>query len=92
MSNHLKMHLLNHQIKLWEKELPQVHISDRVWHSFVLARIRKLKAKKELFLSGRKLKRVEEINIPHTKTEETNYKIQNAIDKWYERNETIETM
>lgn len=92
MSKHLKLHLINHQIKVWEKELPQVHTSDKVWHEFVKARIRKLKAKKELFLNGKKLKKIEVIDIPYTKSEETNYKIQNEIDKWYAKNETIETI
>ena len=92
MSKHLKLHLINHQIKVWKKVLPEVHPSDKVWYAFVKARIKKLNTKKELFLNGKKPKKIEVIDIPYTNSEETNYKIQNEIDKWYAKNETIEIM
>ncbi len=89
MSKHLTLHLINHQIKVWEKVLPEVHQSDKVWFEFVQARIKKLKLKKENYLVRKKPKKV---SVQYTNKIETNFSIDKEIKKWYERNETIETM
>jgi hypothetical protein len=92
MSNKsLTLHLINKQLKVWERECAEL-TNDRVWSEMVHAKIRKLKAKRERFLNGDKLKPIGKVVLPYTNAEQTNYSIQNEINKWLERNETIETM
>lgn len=89
MSKHLTLHLINHQLKVWNKVLPEVHQSDKVWFEFVKARIKKLKSKKQSYLCRKK---PQKLSIQYTNKEETNFSIDKEIKKWYEKNETIETM
>jgi hypothetical protein len=89
MSKHLTLHLINHQLKVWEKVLPEVHQSDKVWFAFVLGKIKKLKSKKQTYLCRKK---PQKLGVQYTNKKETNFSIDKEIKKWYERNETIETM
>ena len=93
MSNKsLTLHLINKQLKVWERERAELN-NDRMWSEMVHAKIRKLEAKRDKFLYGVKLKPVvDKVVLPYTTAEQTNYSIQNEINKWLERNETIETM
>ena len=92
MSNKsLTLHLINKQLKVWERERAELN-NDRMWSEMVHAKIRKLEAKRDRFLNGSKLKPIGKVVLPYTNVEQTNYSIQNEINKWLERNETIETI
>ena len=93
MSNKsLTLHLINKQLKVWERERDTMATGDRIWSEMVHAKIRKLEAKRDRFLYGTKLKPIKKVNVQYKTNEQSNYTIQNEINKWLERNETIETM
>lgn len=87
----LTVHLLNKQLKVWYREQSELK-GDKIWNDLVNAKIRKLERRRDNFLSGTKLKPIGKVIVPYTNFEETKYTIQNEINKWLERNETIETM
>ena len=96
MSNKsLTLHLINKQLKIWYRELDEMNQNnhgDKMWRQIVQAKINKLERRRDTFLSGSKLKPVGRVVVSHSKVEQTQYTIQNEINKWLEKNDLIETM
>jgi hypothetical protein len=87
----LSLHLINKQLKVWYREQSELK-GDKMWNELVKAKIRKLERRRDTALNGVKLKPIGKVSVAYTNYEQTNYSIQNEINKWLERNEVIETM